>query len=64
MRLSLLLSSICIDLSHAPSSELSFPVESVGFSLGDKIEKRLVVSIEVLRWFFNLDILAVFFGYS
>ena len=63
MRWLLLLSSICIDLSHALSSELSFPVESVGYSSGDKIEKRLVVLNEVLRCSFNLDLLAGFFGY-
>ena len=64
MRWLLYLSSICTDLSHAPSSELAFPIDSVGFSSGDKTEKQLVVPIEVLRWSFNLDVLAVFCGYS
>ena len=41
--------SICTDLSHALSSELSFPIESVGFSSGVKTKKRLVVSNDVLR---------------
>ena len=59
-----LLSSIYVDLSHAPSNELSFPIKSVGFSSGDKTEKRLVVSIEVLRWSLNVDVLAGFLGYS
>ena len=60
----LLLSSICVDLSHAPSSELSFAIESVGFSSGGKTEKRLVVSIKFLRWSFNVDVLAGFLRYS
>ena len=64
MRWLLLLSSVCIDLSHAPSSELSFPIESVGFSSGDKTEKRFVVSFEVLCWSFDVDVLAGFSGYS
>ena len=42
VRLLLLLSSPCIDLSHAPSSELSFPVESVGISSGVKIENGYI----------------------
>ena len=57
----LLFLSICTDLSHAPSSELSFPIVSVGFSSRDKIVERLVLSIKVLRWS-NLNALPVFWG--
>ena len=45
----LLLSPTCIDISHTPSTELSIPIELLGFSSCDKTEKRLVVSTELLR---------------
>ena len=55
---------LCKFFTHVLFSELSFSIESVGFSSGGKLEKRLVVSIEVLSWSLNLDVLAGFFGYS